>query len=451
MAHTPPFSLPPFPQGSGARKAEASAKKPVTSGPTFRRTEPHPLERGRVLLSAIFCCVAFLAWAVRDFQQRASPSLPLETPARIAAAGYLPRIATSLLSAPPAATPAAPRLPYRFPSPAENAPPDPSLDPAWNPLLDRLAAEGFSRKKMEDLFARLGPSSYSPAFMAAKISELYGVGGIGIGTTDILPAPEGFEQPVTDATAGAYRNFAARYAAELKDIREKHGVPGTIAVAILLVETGLGLDLGRVPALRSLAGMAATTTPALLAGDGNNRQIKRIHAARLASTLKAKSDWAFAELVALIRYGEKNSLDVSLLPGSGYGAVGICQFMPSNIAPYGLDGDGDGAVNLFSVVDALYSAAYYLEAHGWRSAKTTAGQFAVLRSYNHDNIYAAKVLALSRQLALADEGKVTAGRNLLASLGSFHGKSPLPGPRLGSRFFASARLQPLGSYLDALR
>jgi membrane-bound lytic murein transglycosylase B len=301
---------------------------------------------------------------------------------------------------------------------------------------------------MEDLFARLGPSSYSPAFMAAKIAELYGVSGIGLTRTDALPPPDGFEPPLADSTAGAYRDFTGRYAAELKNIREKHGVPGTVAIAILLVETGLGTDLGRTPALRSLGSMAATATADLLAGGGNDRQIKRISAARLAATLKVKSDWAFAELVALIRYGEENNLDVSILPGSRYGAVGICQFMPSNIAPYGLDGDGDGAVNLFSVVDALYSAANYLEAHGWRNAKTAAGQFAVLRSYNQDNVYAAKVLALSRQLALADTGKVASGRNLLASL---PGKDLSFSAHRGIRLFAAARLQPLGSYLEALR
>jgi membrane-bound lytic murein transglycosylase B len=118
--------------------------------------------------------------------------------------------------------------------------------------------------------------------------------------------------------------------------------------------------------------------------------------------------------------------------------------MPSNIAPYGKDGDGDGSVNLFSVVDALYSAANYLEAHGWREARTAAGQFAVLRSYNQDNVYAAKVLALARQLELAYKGKVAAGRRLTA----FSGTRP---PRRGIRLLAAMRLQPLGSYLEALR
>jgi membrane-bound lytic murein transglycosylase B len=413
--------------------------------PGSRRIRPHPLERGYILLPAIFCCIALLVWSARELRDRTSPPLRAAIPARAAAAGFLPR---SILALPPGESlfPSAPPL-FAVPAAEEESRPPASLDPAWDALLERLEAEGFARRKMEELFARLGPSSYSPAFMAAKIAELYGVGGIGIVPADTLPPPEGFEPPLADATVGAYRAFTARYAAELKDIQKKHGVQGTVAIAILLVETGLGMDLGKTPALRSLGSMAATTSPALLAGGGNDRQIKRINAARLAATLKAKSDWAFNELVALIRYGERNNLDVALLPGSKYGAVGICQFMPSNIAPYALDGDGDGDVNLFSVADALYSAANYLEAHGWRRAGTASRQFAVLHAYNQDNVYAARVLALSRQLALADKGKVAAGRDLLA----FPGPSALSGPRRGGRLFAFARVQPLGSYLETLR
>ena len=73
-----------------------------------------------------------------------------------------------------------PSAPPLFVVPAAGPLPSASLDPAWDALLERLEAEGFARGKMEELFARLGPSSYSPAFMAAKIAELYGVSGIGI-------------------------------------------------------------------------------------------------------------------------------------------------------------------------------------------------------------------------------------------------------------------------------
>jgi membrane-bound lytic murein transglycosylase B len=391
-----------------------------------------------------------LAGAAWKFQQKLPP--PLAGPAPAAAdPGNAPQ---SVLPFQIPSASDAPVFKEENASPAEEAacalaPPN-SLDPAWEPLLDRLEKEGFPRGDMEELFRRLGPSSYSPAFMAAKIAELYGLGGVPIDTwADSPVAPAGFEQPVSDVTVGEYRKFTARYAEELKDIQKKHGVPGTVATAILLVETGLGTDLGKSPALRSLGSMAATTYPALLESSGHGRLVKTVKPASLAASLRAKSDWAFAELAALIRYGRENSLDVSSLPASRYGALGLCQFMPSNIAAYALDGDGDGAVNLFSAVDALYSAANYLEAHGWRKAGTEAGRFAVLRTYNQDNIYAARVLGVARQLELADRGKIPARRNPL-SAGSASA-SPDPGLSRAGRVPAYARLRSLGSYLEVLQ
>ena len=42
------------------------------------------------------------------------------------------------------------------------------------------------------------------------------------------------------------------------------------------------------------------------------------------------------------------------------GALGLPQFMPSNIKKYGVDFDGDGAVNLWTPDDAIGSIANYL-------------------------------------------------------------------------------------------
>lgn len=56
----------------------------------------------------------------------------------------------------------------------------------------------------------------------------------------------------------------------------------------------------------------------------------------------------------------RDNVPPSHLPGSIYGAVGLCQFMPSNIAVYGADGNGDGRVDLFDTSDAIASLANYL-------------------------------------------------------------------------------------------
>lgn len=307
-----------------------------------------------------------------------------------------------------------------IPAPVEDKPvPDFSaIDPAWKPLIARLVRDGFDDKLVLSLYASLGPKSYSPAYMAAKVQELYGVQGVGIRQTSASSPmlPDDYKQPLTDFTLGSCVSFMKKHAAVLKDIEKKHGVQADVIVGLLLIETGLGTDLGNHSAFRALSSMALTTNATLLGSGGNAKQIKHVRANTLAATLRDKSNWAYKEVKALIRYSQKNKLDIAAIPGSIYGAIGICQFMPSNIAPFAKDGDKDGKVDVFNVVDAMYSVANYLEGHGWRGARNEAAKLSVIRAYNKDNIYAANVLGASKQLTLAKMGKISHQRHALAGL-----------------------------------
>lgn len=73
--------------------------------------------------------------------------------------------------------------------------------------------------------------------------------------------------------------------------------------------------------------------------------------------------------------------------------------MPSNIAVYGADGDGDGKVDLFSVPDAVASLSNYLAKHGWKPGISRARQHTLLMAYNHSQTYANTILALSDLVA----------------------------------------------------
>jgi membrane-bound lytic murein transglycosylase B len=345
--------------------------------------------------------------------------------------------------------------PGRIETPPVNEPVRVELDPAWKPLLERLAKDGFDPAELEALFARMGPESYSPAFMAAKITELYGVIGVGI-NRDKAPtpqAPPGYVQPVPDVTIGSCLAFMKEHEKTFEDIQRQHGVPRQVVLAILLIETSFGLNLGKEIALRALASMAATGTPEALAANGNKGQVARISASRLVSTLKDKSDWAYKELKALLRYGKDNNFDLTVLPGSVYGAIGLCQFMPSNLATYGVDGDKDGSVNLFSVADAMYSAARYLEDNGWRGARGDAARRRVIMTYNHDGYYASSVLDTSKLLLRALSGKVSATRLAISGGGGLYNRYARLDPslrRMGPPP-RKARVQPLGNYKDLLK
>ena len=242
--------------------------------------------------------------------------------------------------------------------------------------------------------------------------------GIGISQTPETASllPDDYQQPLTDCTVGSCLAFMKQYSKTLAAIERKHGVSADVIVGLLLIETGLGRDLGSNSALRALGSMAATTSTKILGGYGNGKQVQSVRAKSLPATLRDKSNWAYNEVKALIRYGKTNNLDICRIPGSIYGAIGICQFMPSNVEPYAKDGNGNGKVDVFCVTDAMYSVANYLEAHGWRGAKSDAQKHQVIKTYNKDNWYASSVLASSKQLALAQKGKVSHNRHALAGV-----------------------------------
>lgn len=285
------------------------------------------------------------------------------------------------------------------------------LDPVWKPLLDALEKDGFDRKDTEAAFAKLGAKSYTPAFMAAKVAEIYGVPGMGINRENV-PAPKlpkSYKIPVKAVTAGACVDFMKKQKKVLADIEKRHGVKPSTILSVLLVETRMGTSLGRDNALRVLGSMAMTATPEMLGSLGNAEQRERVKAGNLPGTLREKSRWAYKELKALLTYAQQQSYEPHLIPSSVFGAIGICQFMPSNVTAYGADGNKDGQVNLFDVTDAMYSVARYLEANGWRGAQGQPQKHAVIRTYNHSYSYASTVLATANYLDRALEGKVPLG------------------------------------------
>lgn len=73
------------------------------------------------------------------------------------------------------------------------------------------------------------------------------------------------------------------------------------------------------------------------------------------------------ELIALVDLAWETKVDPHTFGGSYAGALGIPQFMPSNIKRFGVDGDGDQRVDLgHSHEDAIASIANFLHCHGYR-------------------------------------------------------------------------------------
>jgi membrane-bound lytic murein transglycosylase B len=206
---------------------------------------------------------------------------------------------------------------------------------------------------------------------------------------------KGFLREKVITRARSYLNENTRL---LENISSKYCVPKEIVVSILLVETRLGDFLGGRWAFNSLASMALcsnfeTIQPYL------KRGLVRARNEGLARTIcQQKADWAYAELTALLLYADWSGFDPLKIPGSIYGAIGLCQFMPSNVLSYGVDADDDGRVDLFSKPDALHSIANYLRGHGWKCSMDRASQLQVILDYNKSFVYANTVLAVAEKL-----------------------------------------------------
>lgn len=127
----------------------------------------------------------------------------------------------------------------------------------------------------------------------------------------------------------------------------QYGVPAEIIVGILGVETVYGGNTGRFRVLDALMTLAFSypDTP----------------------TRDARMAFFRDELEAALVYARQNNIDPLTLRGSYAGAVGLPQFMPSNIVKYAVDFDGDGRIDLLNEPgDAIGSVAAFLVAHGWQ-------------------------------------------------------------------------------------
>ena len=139
----------------------------------------------------------------------------------------------------------------------------------------------------------------------------------------------------------------------LQRAEQTYGVPAELVVGIIGVETYFGRHMGNyrlIDALSTLALNFPTEHPR--------------HAERSA--------FFQAELGHFLAQSHRAGPSALNAKGSYAGAAGWPQFMPSSVAQWAVDFDGDGRIDLaHSPVDAIGSVANYLKSFGWVSGMPT--------------------------------------------------------------------------------
>lgn len=162
-------------------------------------------------------------------------------------------------------------------------------------------------------------------------------------------------------------------AALFASLERRYGVPAGPLLAIWGMETGFGSVTGNQHTLSAVATLAYDCR---------------------------RSEFFTEQLYAALTLVDRGTLSASAR-GAMHGEVGHTQFLPKNVRLYGVDGDGDGRVNLNSKADALASTASFLKGHGWvRGAGYQPGQtnFGAIQGWNAASVYQQAIAIMGKQI-----------------------------------------------------
>lgn len=156
-------------------------------------------------------------------------------------------------------------------------------------------------------------------------------------------------------------------------LENRYGVPAGVLLAIHGMETGFGGFMG------SSSVVSAITT---LAYDCRRSAFFVPHA------------------IGALKLVDSGSITGST-KGAKHGELGHTQFLPGNALQYGVDGDGNGRVDLYNQADAMASTANFLRKKGWKKGQGyQQGQtnYQVLKQWNAATVYQQSLAIMGAQI-----------------------------------------------------
>ena len=200
----------------------------------------------------------------------------------------------------------------------------------WESILNgvraRAAAENVSQNVIDDTLQM-------PVFIPAIVKSDKNQSEFKLTLSQYL------DRTVTDSRVATGKKMRARYPTMLSRVENAYGVPPHVILAFWGMESNYGAVKSR----------------------------HRLTNAFLTLMYDGRRETFFTnQLIALMKIADKNRLDINNIRGSWAGAMGHFQFIPTTLAQYGVDGNGDNSIDIIgSVGDAMFSAGNYLSKLGW--------------------------------------------------------------------------------------
>ncbi|WP_298861966.1 lytic transglycosylase domain-containing protein [uncultured Sulfitobacter sp.] len=169
------------------------------------------------------------------------------------------------------------------------------------------------------------------------------------------------------------RKRKARNAGFYNSLEKQYGVPAGVLLAIHGMETGFGGFMG------------------------NSRVVSAI--TTLAYDCR-RSDFFVPHAIGALLLVDQGTIDGNT-KGAAHGELGHTQFLPGNAKRYGVDGNGDGRVDLYNQTDAMASTANFLRKKGWKPGQGyQQGQpnFNVIKQWNAATVYQQAIAIMAAKI-----------------------------------------------------
>lgn len=185
----------------------------------------------------------------------------------------------------------------------------------------------------------------------------------------------------------------------LRKAESRFYVEKEVLVAILLVESRFGENIGKYRLIPTLASIALMDSPDHLQ---KNYEILRdkdpdLSYERLEGISKRKANRAYYELKCFLNIIRHETVDPLEVYGSYAGALGMAQFIPSSYLSYALHQESFENW-LISKEAAIFSIGNYLKSHGWKKGLPTEKKKQILWYYNRSKPYGETILQIAKKI-----------------------------------------------------
>jgi membrane-bound lytic murein transglycosylase B len=258
------------------------------------------------------------------------------------------------------------------------------LPPHYQALLDRLIKDGLDK---EFLF---------PLFLDPRAEPIPNRMAISLLTREI---PEIYAKFLTFEWILLAKNFLRQNFTILKEMERRFDVEKEVAVAILLVESRFGENIGKHRVIPTLASMAIMDSRENLLRNYSTiwEMNPEIPFAWIETLASRRANWAYKELKYFLEIIRSEEIDPLEVYGSIAGALGMPQFIPSSYKAYALNKNSFKEW-LYDPEGAIFSIGNYLKSHGWKRGLPIHQQKKLLWHYNRSEPYGETILQVAEKI-----------------------------------------------------